>query len=258
MVNHLRTLLLNRDGRLQPADPDFPIEYVPPDFRPISWTGALAEIRNVLLPPGCDEGFADLRMRQLMQLLHGAGYGSEVRKWDSRITYLGPRPTGVRPASVRVEPLSDGPAGASLTATGSPEMPETIRMRAVWRVTAAAGRLTARAADGREAVSSPFSAASGAETGLPGHPALAVFLSAGTFPDGAVWRVTSRLRPASEPTDLVSRLESGHGNAVASVFSGAGRDRWRALWREHPSPGHRLAALLIAWGLGAEEVRLGR
>ena len=86
MVNHVRTLLLNSGS---PGSIIWPgEEYVPPLYQPVTIPDAARQIYNAIFPPGCDRAFANLRLSQLLPLLHRPQFDPIVRSFDPRITYI--------------------------------------------------------------------------------------------------------------------------------------------------------------------------
>ena len=87
MINHIRTLLLNRDGN-HGYGYDYPgEEFVLPTFRvkavPTFLNGAL----RMLFGSNPDRLFLNYRMRQIMSLLHSTELEEFVLRLDSRVTY---------------------------------------------------------------------------------------------------------------------------------------------------------------------------
>ena len=90
MINHARTLLLNRDSSLFPGY-DFPGEHVvPDDYKALELPGYLNRARSVLFGGNPDRAMLNYRLNQFMQLLHATEYTKYITNLDSRITYLDP------------------------------------------------------------------------------------------------------------------------------------------------------------------------
>ena len=87
MINHVRTLLLNRgrDGtpRTSPGE-----EYVPPTFAPRALTTPLRTAFTTLYGGDPDRLMLNYRLRQLTALLHSTELEEYVLAKDPRVTYL--------------------------------------------------------------------------------------------------------------------------------------------------------------------------
>lgn len=87
MVNHVRTLLMNRGreghGLDQPGE-----EFVYDKFKPRVLTPGLLTAHRILFGGQPDRLFVMFRMRQLMQLIHSSPLANDVLVKDPRITYL--------------------------------------------------------------------------------------------------------------------------------------------------------------------------
>jgi hypothetical protein len=87
LINHVRTLLLNRrrEGhRLTEAGE----EYIPAEYVPKTLTAALRLIHSSLFGGNPDRLFLNYRMRQIMQLIHATPLAGDLLVDDPRITYL--------------------------------------------------------------------------------------------------------------------------------------------------------------------------
>ena len=68
MINHARTLLLNRSASYFTGVALS--EYIPPDFVPVKLPASLAGMRDILFPQGIDKLAENTIAARLMQLLH--------------------------------------------------------------------------------------------------------------------------------------------------------------------------------------------
>ena len=92
MINHIRTLLLNRDGN-QSHGYDCPgEEFVPSMFSAKAVPSFLANALRTLFGFAPDRLFLNYRMFQIMTLLHSTELVEFVTAPDPRITYWPPRP----------------------------------------------------------------------------------------------------------------------------------------------------------------------
>lgn len=113
MLNHVRTLLLNQSQQPYSPEYDFAEEIVPPEFRRRSLTGLAAILHSGLFGSSPDRLFCNLRLRQLLTLLHASSLANYLTAADARITYtLEPYqlPAHELPADI---PLTSGPVANS-------------------------------------------------------------------------------------------------------------------------------------------------
>lgn len=86
MINHARTLLLAEAGTSR-YPIDYPgEEYVELSFVPPALDATTDLLRRRLVGEG-DRAFRNLRLRQILQLVHAGRLGSELTRYDSRLTY---------------------------------------------------------------------------------------------------------------------------------------------------------------------------
>lgn len=86
MINHARTLLLNRTrSGTHYTDPGY--EYIPQDYRPSRLPENLQAIRNVLFGSTPDSYFLNFRAHELLSYIHGTDLRSFIYDLDPRVTY---------------------------------------------------------------------------------------------------------------------------------------------------------------------------
>ena len=87
MINQLRTLLLNQpSGAIPPIS--YPgEEYVPTGYSPPVLTDALATIHSLLFGRTPDRALLNLRLRQLLGIIHTSELAEFVYALDPRVTY---------------------------------------------------------------------------------------------------------------------------------------------------------------------------
>lgn len=88
MVNHVRTLLLNRDGNAVVPDWTLGDEAVPVDYRAVVLPNAVQQVRRCLFGENPDQSFINFRLAQMLTVIHASELDSMVRWPDPRITYL--------------------------------------------------------------------------------------------------------------------------------------------------------------------------
>ena len=86
MINHARTLLLNRTrvyfNRVRGA------HYIPPDYQPVEVPRILQPVRNALIPASLDKLGELYVVEALLRVLHAPDIEPYIRMLDSRYTYL--------------------------------------------------------------------------------------------------------------------------------------------------------------------------
>lgn len=87
MINHARTLLLNRSPNSNHITTDTAAEFVPADFSPVNLTNELKLIRRILFGGNPDARFINLRIRELMGYVHQTEAAHYVYDLDPRVTY---------------------------------------------------------------------------------------------------------------------------------------------------------------------------
>ncbi len=87
MINHARTLLLNKAHRDNHISLDTAGEYVSPEFKPLPLPNAMRLLRRVLFGSKPDARFINLRVRELMNYVHQTELAEYVYNLDPRVTY---------------------------------------------------------------------------------------------------------------------------------------------------------------------------
>lgn len=87
MINHARTLLLNRPSRANHITADTAAEYVPTNFVPVKLNTELSLVRRVLFGSKPDARFINLRIRELLNYVHQSEAEHYVYDLDPRVTY---------------------------------------------------------------------------------------------------------------------------------------------------------------------------
>jgi len=255
MINHARTLLLNKDGDKRPEPTYFLEEYVDPYYRALNFPHYLLNIQDVLMGVNPDNAFSNYRLWQYMKLLHSTSLASYVYALDRRVTYLRERSalSGFQnPAGVLLEG-----APSELYFLGEIETANTSTMSYSWTVELLSGYV-ARVIDLKtfqlqdtmftvyEGLSSPVA--------FPGQPGFAMKISNPT--DGSKWLVSAFLPPTEGLPEIAARLEGLEGGALSTLFlGGAPYKGFKDIWENYPGIQESLSALILAWVYRAEEVR---
>lgn len=87
MINHARTLLLNRAAKTNLITAETAAEFVPAEFFPVNLTRELQLVRRVLFGSKPDARFINLRIRELMGYVHQTELAHYVYDLDPRVTY---------------------------------------------------------------------------------------------------------------------------------------------------------------------------
>lgn len=118
MINHARTLLLNKTGKTRPAIGVDGEEYVSPQFFSLSLLDHLEAVHVALFGRNPDVSYENLVLCQCMTALHVTDQARDfILGLDPRVTYHLP-PDTITSSGVTVERLM---GDATLTITGTPE-----------------------------------------------------------------------------------------------------------------------------------------
>lgn len=253
MVNHVRSLLLNRPARA--ASPWG--EYVPPESRELDLPGYLRTVRAVLFGTRPDAAMLDYRLRQYVTLLHATELAEFVTLPDPRVTY---EPGSGDPADFAFDPAVEplGPAGDLYVLGGTPTARDG-QMAHAWLVTVAGGAVTVeRRSPGRALASAPLAYAEGLSDEYPlVGSRLSVRFSEGPAA-GPGWTVTCLGRPDSDPGQVAANLGAVGEDALLGLFGTAPAEpyrTWKALWYSGQPLPYRLGAVLLATAWRTDEVR---
>jgi hypothetical protein len=118
MINHVRTLILNRDADYFSGVEG--AEYIPPTFRPVELSADLTRIRSELIPSGLDAFSENYILGVIMRILHASDTETFVYELDSRITYT--------PGSTTVSELCDSPVDVEILADSASDVVPKYRM----------------------------------------------------------------------------------------------------------------------------------
>lgn len=95
MINHIRTLLLNKDGESRPPIGYLGEEYTPPSYFAAKLDKPANSIRNILFGSDPDDYTLNYRLAQYMGLLHHPDVVGYTLQADSRFTYQHDRVVGL-------------------------------------------------------------------------------------------------------------------------------------------------------------------
>jgi len=257
MINHARTLLLNRDGNARPEPTFFLEEYVDSDFRALALPYNLSSIYNVLIGSRADDYYANYRLWQYMKILHSTELVSYVYQLDPRVTYLKDRsaifsffpPQGV---------LLDGTA-SDLYFIGETLTAGSCRISYEW-ILEIMSSMVARTYDVRNpsnVVDSAYTVTEGLSSpiDMAGQSELKVQVRSPAI--GSKWLIQSLVAPSDGLSVIVSKIKGIGGGFTDALFRGGSPyDGFKKLWLDYPHIHMSLSAFLLAYIYRVEEVRL--
>lgn len=261
MLNHARTLLLNRDGRQVHESADMAAEMVPSDYRPLVLPSWMVAIRAVLFGGQPDILTMNYRLRQYLTLLHVGPLSEYVTRLDSRISYWPWRddqPFEQQGTTTVVQ--TSGTADHALFVVGDPVADEMNGwMRYEWDVAVGAhDDLRIEATAPRSIVTvSDYDVTAGLSSlaVLPGSS-----LQIRCQPSvGVSWHIESIGMPSRQLQTIVEQLEHlVAGDTGARLFASKAPQpsgTFRRLWEQKRSITDRLSGLLMSLVYRMEEVR---
>ena len=246
MVNHVRTLLMNR-GREGHRLTDPGEEYIPANYRVRIVDRPLALLRTTLFGNNPDRLFLNYRMRQLMQVIHATQLAPDLLLDDARITYL-PFHDDLFTDAFRVRVTQ--PPGQQLpvdvTGTHVANMSAGLTTQA-WDVSVGG--------DGAVTVVSLLGAPDSRDltvindSPVPLHgSALQLYLHGATT--GTRFRVDSAARPELDIAAVLNNTAAAMGqqglSGLLPVVAGSPLITWQRIWNAHPDAVVKFAAMLLA------------
>lgn len=258
MINHARTLLLNKDGDSRPGTDFYLEEYVDPSFKALEYSNSLKELRAVLVGRSPDNYYLNFRLRQYMTTLHSTEFESYVYQMDPRVTYVGQSPEVVK-TNNSYSPLN-ALATSELVFEGA-VIPDPNKLAHSWRVSAIAPYVVRTLLEGtsisvdtlvtvNEGLTSPIVMA-----GKPGF--LTRIYATGSLTVGAEWRVSSFVEPTDDLSDIPGLMQSIDPQHLAYIFPNTlPYSTFKELWVKQSILAYQLSGLLLAWVYRAEEERL--
>jgi len=129
MINHVATLIRNRDGEGSPTTPTG--FYTSPTYRAVALPPAMEKIRALWFGQAPDAAMLDIRVRQFITLLESTELAIAMRQWDTRVV-MPPATTPLPTYGTTVTTLAGNRGaeiGGDLPVTGS-----TGVMRREWDI----------------------------------------------------------------------------------------------------------------------------
>jgi len=261
VINHCRTLLLNKDGATRPASTFYLEEYVPPLFTTVEMPGWAQTLRKILFGDNPDDAFLNFRMKQFMSILHSTEYVSYVTDLDSRVTYQNNRSTmGISttpvasPITAQAFNIDFEYIGQSYATRLRPLIYET------WTVdVTGTNELTIiNARTGEQSVSrGPVTDGLSEIFWLPGLSKTGFRIQNASFPDfGAKWLLTMYKETEADILELENLIDgSGEGVQTNLFIGGEPYKTFKQLWDKHAYFQYRLSGVLLALTYRTETVR---
>lgn len=257
MINHARTLLLNRDGASRPVPSYFLEEYVDPSYAALRLSTALSAF-HVTLIGGIDDAAANYRLWQCTRILHSTEFTDYVTALDPRVTYLHDRSIVDEPFGARASALDDDAASLDVFFEGQAVAgsPQTLYREWLLELSGSILRSThIRTGEVREDSVSLTDELT-ASVPLAGQTGLLVRLRGSVLPASAQWQVVSLSRPEGDLSDLQESL-GGVAERYSAEFFGMQEPyrTFKELYDKHAYIQYRLSGLLLTYVYRAEEVR---
>lgn len=258
MVNHARTLLLNKSGATRPPADFFGEEVVPKKFAPVDLPSTLRTVRRALFGGNPDDAGLNYMLWQYMRVLHSTEFVEYVLALGNRITYLHDRTLLAAPFGATVSPND-----SALQFTGVPDLGGTSgKLYGSWTIEriAPAAYTIGNLQTGKIATQYPDY--SGGVTGympMTGHNDFKVRVF-DAYASTSFWAVDYLAKPGIE-MDLISRAaQLGNIGAEADAALFPNREPYKTfkqLWDYHMHMPYKLSGALLSLIYQTEELRRG-
>lgn len=260
MINHVRTLLLNKDGSKRPAADFFYEELVPADYREQT-LGAFGMVRDALFGGKPDNAFLNFRLHQIMKVIHSTEYVRYVTAPDSRITYDTSEHLIMEPeAEYSVNPLTGTALSTDLTFLGSATTPGETILQHRWLIDipyVGTARLTNQITGDETETAFTFTSGLSDIIEFPGTSNLSFRFTR----DPAVnarWAVSVRKKPSAEIYAVLGTLESLGEEMNSILFSKVEPySTFEQIWLHHPWWTYRLTGVALALAYRTEAILNG-
>ena len=255
MINHARTLLLNKPGASRPGLDFYLEEYVDPTYTPIILSSQLATINNLLL--GGDDAFNNYRLAQLMKMLHSTEFARYVYALDPRITYLWDNSVveaiyGLTPSPANTQAISH-----ALTIAGQPD-PAEKRLSYSYTVVAAGNSavVTTDAVTGHFVETQlTFNNGLSSVASVPDQPGLQLYIEGNNDLSGCQWLIQGLKTPTSDITDLIPQLSAARSGTGILFDNTEPYKTFGQLWHKHCYLSYQLSGLVLAQVYRIEALR---
>ena len=258
MINHARTLLLNKSGASRPSPTFFGEEVVPVNFAPVSLPSTLLTVRRALFGGTPDDAGLNYMLWQYMRVLHSTEFVEYVLALGDRITYMHDRSLLDTTFGPTVLDNAD-----ALQFSGTPDLGGTSgQLITSWSIARnAPARFTlVNLQTGQQSIETPdYSGGVTAYMPMPGHSDFKVRVF-DAYATKAYWVVEYLAKPNIE-LDIVSRaaqLNNIGSEAYAALFPAVlPYTTFKELWEEHTHLPYKLSGALLSLIYQTEELRSG-
>jgi hypothetical protein len=259
MINHARTLLLNRPGNTRPLPTFFGEELVPAEFRPVDLTGSLASLHQALFGTNPDDAGMNYRLWEYMRLLHSTDFVAYVTDLDSRFTYMHERPIDLNAFGTIVTPNNDIAEAATTSVVGAPNLgARDNQLREHWEVEALTNnfvRSTRRSTQQTEDTELLFTDGLSNQAFMAGETEFSLRFQA-SLVGGERWDVVSLLEPQLDFAAVLADVVAIKGATLREVFQGGEPfHTFKRLFEQHNLLPYQLSGLLLALIYRTEEIR---
>lgn len=256
MINHVRTLLLNRAGTPGTPSSFLGEEVVPPAFSPIQLTGVYSKLMRILFGNNPDRLMLNYRLRQYMTLLHSSELEQYVLAKDPRVTYWPIRDSRLFDDYGPTITQTDGGTEKTLFLNWPLNGITALeRLSYSWQVSV----IDADTVEVKQ-VTAPITTTSHTYTtsgGMSSPVQLGSTSLSFTFQTGGTpqWNVSANARPIFTVPDVVNTLGTLNGLEEATLFNGTPYDMFGRLWNGNHQLSYRLGGLLLALAYRLDAMR---
>lgn len=253
MINQLRTLLLNQPATAIPLSNYPGEEFVPADYMPRTLPDGLATVHKLLFGITPDRAMLNMRLRQLLGLIHSTELVEFVYALDTRVTYWPPKNDSLFSRLDNVPMITNIVGTKTLYITGSPT-PFTngnkLYYSFIIEVINGTDVTIQSLTDAIPIITANYTVSSGLSSlvSLP-NTDLQFRFQAGV---GSKWKVEWLTYPAQNLADLYNNVRLGLTSDLAAVLFGVDPEEpmltFRNLWVENPYPPYQLSAVALALG----------
>jgi len=262
MINHARTLLLNRPSESSPGN-NFPGEHVIPiDYPRLDLPTYLDRIRERLFGSDPDRAMLNYRLQQFMTLLHASQYEGYVTALDNRITYLDTGRRDLFDEGLFVPSANPiGTTSGPIYLQGKPESPDAVgrlyNQHAVEVMTPTSIRVSTFAPGTRQTTTTVTFANSLSSPVALGGSGYSVLV--GNDTPGSKWTFDFYQRPTWSLGEITLTLRSIGEPTLLQLF-GVTNDEpyntFKSLWNKNMETPDSLVGLLLAVIYRTDEERI--
>lgn len=260
MINHARTLLLNRPGASRPLPTYYLEEYVDPQYVPLALPGYLVQARDALLGRNPDNAYANFRLWEIFRTIDSTDYAHYVTDLDPRVTYR--RRRSVVDVSHTTSYVPITPANTTkLYFAGEPGSSlVSAQLQFDWQVQvvdALVVQITSIQLQRTELQTVTITDGLTSLIPLTGQPNLYMRVACiGSLPAGAGWQVTTFAEPDGDINNMIDPLSKLGDATLVQLFPN--RDPYKLFGQLWGSPifiQDRLTGMALAYAYHADEVR---